>query len=334
MLREGVGQAAPGLQVSAPGKMMVVGEYAVLHGAPALVAAVDLRVRMGMRAKEGEAPAEVTPRPLPPEAAAAWRFAEDAYGPCADQVALDVTALRSGEQKLGVGSSAAAAAAAVAWVYAAAGNTLDDVQVTEELLPLALAGHRAVAPEGSGADVAASTLGGFVHVQREASGLLQARRLALPTAPVFRAVWTGKQVRTSEMLAAVGRLRERDPACVQACMAKLSAVAQRYIAAFEAGEVATVITETAAYHAAMAELGRLADVPIVEETLERIAQLASAAGGAAKPSGAGGGDVALAVFPDGEAAARFERCCADEDLPVLGLRFGAAGVRIDSNGKG
>jgi phosphomevalonate kinase len=42
-----------------------------------------------------------------------------------------------------------------------------------------------------------------------------------------------------------------------------------------------------------------------------LATLAAAFGGAAKPSGAGGGDVAVALLPDPEARAHFERACDD-----------------------
>jgi hypothetical protein len=44
----------PNLLVSAPGKMMIAGEYAVLHGAEALVAAVDRRAFA--RFRSGAAP--------------------------------------------------------------------------------------------------------------------------------------------------------------------------------------------------------------------------------------------------------------------------------------
>lgn len=319
----GAGQVGVELRVSAPGKMMLVGEYAVLHGSPALVAAVDLRVRMGVAVGAGQ-------HALPPEAAAAWRAAEDVYGRCGDQVGVDVSALRSGAQKLGVGSSAAAAAAAAGWVCAAAGNTLCAAGQAQRILALALAGHRAVAPRGSGADVAASTLGGFVHVVRAPNGALAAERLDVPAEPVFRAVWTGKQVRTSEMLDAVDKMWDTAPARGEACMAALTREAEGFIAAMRSGDLQGLIEQTRAYGAAMSALGQAAEVPIVEATLERIAELARAEGGAAKPSGAGGGDVALAVFPHADAATRFERRCAEAGLPVLDLRFGTEGVRIDT----
>lgn len=321
-----VHSSGPGMRVSAPGKMMVVGEYAVLFGVPAVVAAVDLRVQLAARCE----PLPTGYRAeLPPEAEATRQVAENAYGAADGPWMLNVEALRSGDQKLGVGSSAAAAAAAAGWVLAAAGHSLEDPSVRRQAFELALAGHHAVAPRGSGADVAACSLGGFVHFVRSETGEVQARSLAFPQEPVLRAVWTGKQVRTSGMLDAVEQLRARDPRLLRERISALGREAEAFIAAAERGDVRQMIGSTADYGKAMGDLGNAIGVPIVEETLDHIAQLASRAGGAAKPSGAGGGDVALAMFPDDRSARQFDEACASEGLRVLHLELGAQGIRVD-----
>ena len=56
------------IEVSAPGKLVLIGEYGVLYGAPALVMAVDRRARVVLEAVRGDrwvltAP-EVAPRPV------------------------------------------------------------------------------------------------------------------------------------------------------------------------------------------------------------------------------------------------------------------------------
>ena len=50
--------------------------------------------------------------------------------------------------------------------------------------------------------------------------------------------------------------------------------------------------------AAMAHMGRSAGIDIVSAPHAQIAKLAETHGGAAKPSGAGGGDIAVALVPD------------------------------------
>ena len=150
------------MKVSAPGKMMISGEYAVLEGAPAIVAAVQTRALAWVF--DGAEHEDRASEKRFPEAFASAAIAAEALGTEAPPFRVDVSELRRAGQKLGVGSSSAAAAAAAALVYALADAPLDDPGV----LRAALDGHREVAPSGSGADVAACTLGGFVRYQRKA----------------------------------------------------------------------------------------------------------------------------------------------------------------------
>ncbi|HEY2735509.1 MAG TPA: hypothetical protein VGI70_16045, partial [Polyangiales bacterium] len=91
--------ATSSVVVSAPGKLMVSGEYAVLNGATAIVAAVGrrafARVDVG---RVGEPPAE---------ARAAFALAERQFGePSGRPLSIDVSSLRAEGAKLGLGSSA------------------------------------------------------------------------------------------------------------------------------------------------------------------------------------------------------------------------------------
>jgi phosphomevalonate kinase len=96
-----------------------------------------------------------------------------------------------------------------------------------------------------------------------------------------------------------------------------------------AGEPSDVIDCTIAYGEAMAALGRAAGADIVDDTLAQVAKLAAGVGGAAKPSGAGGGDVALVLLPDSEAEAKFVRLCSEQKFSVLSIGWGAPGVRVE-----
>ena len=73
-------------------------------------------------------------------------------------------------------------------------------------------------------------------------------------------------------------------------------------------------------------LGEAAKSPIVTELTRRAHQIAKEFGGAAKPSGAGGGDIGVAIFPDADAAKGFhEKCPAG--VTVLDLAVNAGGVQ-------
>ena len=67
------------------------------------------------------------------------------------------------------------------------------------------------------------------------------------------------------------------------------------------------IAATRAAAAALAALGKAADVPIVTPPFERAAALAEELRRRGKPSGAGGGDVGIALFPIAPVARRSRR---------------------------
>jgi phosphomevalonate kinase len=163
----------PSHRVSAPGKLMVSGEYAVLEGAEAVVAAVDRRayVQLNRAAAQPATSASHTQPTLPPEVLSTRACVEARFGPVPGALSVDVSELQQGGKKLGLGSSAAAAAATAAALLRAHGRDLADPAARALCLELSLQGHRAVAPEGSGADVAASVLGGFVRFRKLGEGV-------------------------------------------------------------------------------------------------------------------------------------------------------------------
>ncbi|MGE0788509.1 MAG: mevalonate kinase [Sandaracinaceae bacterium] len=318
--------------VSAPGKLMIAGEYAVLDGAEAIVTAVD--ARLVARGSDPSADGSDTgssgspdPAELPPEALLAREHAEKHLGATPMTLRLDKTALVRDGRKLGLGSSSAASAAVAGAVLAWHGQ--DPAAHRERIFEWALAGHRAVAPEGSGADVAAATLGGVVRYHRDRPS--EARRIAWPSALHLEVVWTGTPARTSDFVAKVSALRDRDPAGYRAAMDELRGAARGLADAIEQGDASAAVRDAGRHGRAMGELGRAAGATIVTESLQRVADLAEACGGASKPSGAGGGDVALAFFDDASAAARFRGRCRDGEVTLLPLHIGAEGVREESD---
>jgi phosphomevalonate kinase len=325
------------MRATAPGKMMIAGEYAVLEGAASIVAAAQTRGVVEL--VEGPTdPSKVAagldaPTPRFPEAAHARREAERRVGVVPGALVVDVEALRRAGQKLGLGSSAATAAAAAGLVHAWHGRNLEDARVRREVFEDAYAGHKAVSPQGSGADVAAAVLGGVVRFQRTHVSALEGERdgartddLKWPTGLVLRVAWTGQAASTTELVAKVKALETSAPTKYRDAMDALGREAERFVMAFSRG-AAEVVAAAARYHDAMETLGKAAGAPIVEARLSRVAELAARAGGHAKPSGAGGGDVALAFFAREAAAKRFEELCAGAGIEILPIELGGPGVR-------
>ena len=170
-----------------------------------------------------------------------------------------------------------------------------DAAVRDQILACALEGHHAIAPEGSGADVAAAVLGGFVRFRKLGAGV-EAHALQWPKALELVVVWTGKPARTSDMLSKLRAFAERDPHGHRRRMRDLGDCADQFVSALIAADPGGVIAGIDGYGAAMQALGDAAGIGIVEETCSQIRDIATACGGAAKPSGAGGGDVVIAAF--------------------------------------
>ena len=301
---------------SAPGKALLCGEYAVLEGAPAVVAAVDRRVRVSWTAEASA---------LPPEVDATLRLARERLGPLPPSMTLDVRELQAGGKKLGLGSSAGAAVAAAGAAFDHHGYNLADDGVLDQVFDCALAGHASVAPKGSGVDVASATFGGFLRFACDEHGISHAR-LEKPTGLVVRLVWTGQPARTSDLVDRVQRFRRGDSHGYRSIMDRLETIAGRFEQAFETGSARKVVKEAAAYASAMEALGNAAGAPIVEEKLQRTGELARKFSGSAKPCGAGGGDVAVAFFVDQASADRFETACKNAGLHPIEVSWGARGV--------
>ena len=317
---------------------MISGEYVVLDGAVALVAAADARALVRWVVDRDGSPLVAHGSPgsavMPPEVLLTRRLAETftSMSLTTDSLTLDVSALRRDGRKLGLGSSAAAAAATAGAVFARAGRRLDDASERRAMLAIALEGHRSVAPEGSGADVAASVLGGLVRFRRDAESgaVLEASPVSFPVGTEVRIVWTGQEARTSELVRKVRALLETDRAAYERAMGALRDAATQLVEAVAANDAVALVRAASVHHDAMGKLGEAASAPIVDAGLARAARLARAHGGAAKPSGAGGGDVALAFFADADAAENFAAACPENALTLVNVALGVAGVREDA----
>ncbi|MCS6797536.1 MAG: hypothetical protein NZ898_03220 [Myxococcota bacterium] len=317
------------VRISAPGKIVLLGEYAVREGHEALVAAIDRRVWLTARPilRDGSPPAG-DPSPeragLAPEIALALRHAERRIGRVHAALQIDTTALQRQGRKLGLGSSAAGAAVAAALPHAWAGRDVQCDEVRRLVLESAMHAHRAVSSRGSGVDVAASVLGGVLRYRRPGPDRWEAVPFDAHGGPVLRVVWTGSPVRTASMVDAVDAWAQRDSNGYRRCIEALAEATHRALAAWRSPALFDAVERHAA---AMDELGRGAGVPVLDETTRRVRELARRVGGAAKPSGAGGGDVVVAFLPGDEAARAFEEACRCESLHPLRCEMGASGVR-------
>ncbi len=293
------------MKARAPGKLVLSGAYAVLEGAPAIVTAVDRFV-----VAEAGRPAER----VTPEVRAALGGLEAPW--------FDASALREGEYKLGLGSSAAILVASLAARLLAEHGPLGDGELSERIFAPALAAHARAQGGGSGVDVAAAAYGGTLCYRRTAHEPVVAR-LSLPPAVVIETWWSGKPATTSELVRRVHELRARDTEAFATLLGAQADAARRAERAVLAGDAPGLLSALHGQRAALAALGRAAGADIVTTAAARLAAAASPA--AVLPAGAGGGDVLLHVGLEASGA-DFRALAAELGHQLVPLGLGARGV--------
>jgi phosphomevalonate kinase len=313
---------------TAPGKLILTGEYAVLDGAPAIVVAVDRRAIARRNA---------TPRGSSPflvavaEEIAARRGAQDPATRAALEISVDSTAFydavtarlaatalargsitaqravvdpaaRPAEMpadgtKLGLGSSAAVTVAATALAL--------DTTNRREILAVALAAHaRAQGPRGargSGADIAASVYGGSLIFSRPAGSgpcLIEPRRW--PASVKLLPFFTGVAADTAPLVAQVQAARNDHRAAVDAALAAITESSRAACAALAAPpDIAAIglLGGLALAADAIDRLAAAARIELVPACVSKARAALARLGGTAKTTGAGGGDVGIAAIP-------------------------------------
>lgn len=315
----------------APGKLVLLGEYAVLEGGPAWVAAVERYVRAEAR------PGAPRLRVLAPEAreiplaytghrwaaAPGWEIAAAAltaaFGDAVSDITVDsrdfFVAGDKGPAKAGFGSSSAVVAALLA-LGKYAGASVDALYEAAREVH-----HVAQGRLGSGVDIAAAVFGGafvFRNARREEA-------LAIPGDLAIIPVWLGASASTPLL---VGRVLEWKNAArdeYEALMQAMTTTAGIGLEYLRQGDTGGFIEAAGDYGRRMSQLGRSAGIPVYTPLMDDLAGLVSGRG-AFKPSGAGGGDVGL-VFTEAERADEVRAMVAKAGFTLLDLRFGAPGAR-------
>lgn len=339
--------------VRAPGKLILCGEYAVLKGAPCLCLSVARYAYAHVEPAEafsltamGMGPLQVTRSggdvhfsPAPADAA---RFElvrqvllRAPHLPPVhirlDSSELGTAPTNNGQTlKLGLGSSASAAVALTAALDLVPPTpvTLDRQRTWFERAQhahLAMQGGR-----GSGVDVAAASVGGLFVYGRPSARPEDARvepfpRQGFPLHTVV--VWTGQSASTVELLKRMETFEANHPQQAQSRFEHMARVALAAVQAARAHDTSQLIHALHAYGGEMEALGLDAGADIVTAEHRRVRELAQALGCAAKPSGAGGGDIAVALAPSAEVAEELTRAFQREGLVTVSLAADDGGAQ-------
>jgi len=313
----------------APGKAFLTGEYVVLRGAPALVAALDRHVTVRLIPGDGrleieslaeETDARVAETEIDRTAdgdVGAVLAAVRAVGFTGGRLTVDSRPCLLGDRKLGVGRSAATLVAATAALLAASGERARTRVRAAALVANAdfQSGH------GSGADVAAAVHGGVIEVRREGAELVVSPS-GLPTSLELVLGWTGESAPT------VPRLARFATAQTSPTLSELGTVAEAAAAAASADDAEEFRTAVARSAGLLAHLGTELGFPIVTPTLQRLVDVAAEVGVVAKPSGAGGGDCGIAFPRDAAEASALRSAWQQAGIMPLPTTVSEEGVTV------
>ena len=220
---------------SAFGKVILVGEHAVVHGHAALAAAIDREVKVWFEGRSSGPISLAVPHwnlsvsvgEVHPLAEALGILAREVG---AEHLSVSLHALAELPPAAGLGSSAAIMVAVARALAAAAGRRL----APDRLEEIATAGERCFHGNPSGIDVALAARGGM-GLYRRATGL----RPVTPAAPLELAVGlSGEPRRTADMVARVASALAAEPDRTGAELEELGRAAEAGAAALAAGELA------------------------------------------------------------------------------------------------
>jgi phosphomevalonate kinase len=342
------------VQASAPGKLLLIGEYAVLDGAPALVMAVDRRVKVRLqRALSGTGWLSAVQLGFE---RASMRVEGDvlrcdgvdssvlgltgrlipgimrALGRSPGEIATVNVEINSGALfesdhnqliKLGLGSSAAVCAAlAVAlteWFEGTAGPA-DPRARLRRWLPVY---RESLGARASGADLAAAFCGGISEFRSTDEHAI-CTPTNWPEDLHWRAIWTRQAAQTTDFVGAFDTWKLADPVGAGRIRSRLDEIARHAVA--NAHDGAVLCSACAAYAVEMVALGDAMGKEVVTAPHRRLAEHGRECGVVYKSCGAGGGDLGIALARDPEKLRAFEFGASDCGGVPLNLAMSECGA--------
>lgn len=278
------------LSSSAPGKLVLAGEYAVLDGAPAIAMAVNCRAQASV-CRDAEPDIECVGYSGDRRLAEAVA-AEFDIDPAALLMRLDTREFsdESSGRKYGLGSSAALA---VALAGAFAGDDMTD----EQLHARAYSAHSAFQDgKGSGVDVACALHGGLLRYRMTDR---EAGCIDWPDGLHYAVLWSGLSASTRERidrLAGAGSKPSRESLAVASvCVAD----------AWVRGDAAGIIDAYTDYLDTLQAFDADHSLGVFEAGHDELLGRARSAGLTYKPCGAGGGDSGIVLGLDADLVGRF-----------------------------
>jgi phosphomevalonate kinase len=327
---------------SAPGKIILCGEYAVLEGAPALCMAVNRRARAAVglaqtglhtvrtvgycdgewRFRSGEGGVFEWVGTAPP---GGLDLLQQIYRTAGVAGSFDIE-LDTGDfvdaasrAKLGLGSSAALTVALVTALYRATGQAGGAAGAAEQA-------HRQYQQgRGSGIDIAASINGGVIEYRMQNSAAC--RSVEWPVGLEYAVLWSGRPASTRDKLRVLNEVghgvRQR------ASAALLKDAAEEVAETWGSGKPAELLAAFRPYIDALTQFDVDHNLGIFDAGHGELAEAAAKQRLVYKPCGAGGGDAGIVLATDRGRMERFTRLAAESGFQMLDIALEPRGALFE-----
>lgn len=346
------------INVSSPGKLILLGEYAVLEGAPALVAAVNRQCEVHIDSLYNSTFQVRTPNLNIPEI----QFTLDGDGNAhfrtlvssdtEDQLRFVLCILKYVSQKFGkipgasieintssfyhrvtghkfgLGSSAALTVSLLSGLMEYMGVEMSAKDLYQE----AFQAHRyAQGKMGSGVDIAASATGGILSYTMpddpdKPNGIIN--RINRPDNLYMSCIWAGYAASTRNFVRSVNDFKEKNPAAYDSIITKMIDLSQEGVKTFGAGDTNAFLQVISDYVECERDLGTHSGTEIMSDVHEEIYSIVKNQGGTYKPSGAGGGDIGIAFCSNHETMNKINRAIDDSVFDLMNLEVQPEGIQI------
>lgn len=320
------------IKISAPGKLMLFGEHAVVYNRPCIVTAVDQRIVVAVQPIENlvleiNAPdvgikgyqKKICSLSVDDNVPKGARFLETAvksfFAKYNTQFGIKVNTQAGFSSEFGFGSSSAVTVGVLKALAEITGKKITN----QELFDLSYQTIQEVQKTGSGFDLAAAIWGGTIYFKTggEAIESLEVRKLP------FVVGYTGVKADTPTLIRQVADLRKRDKRRIENIFDQIASLAEEAKQALmtrdwkRAGRLMNLNQEL------------LEKLKVSTSKLMILIEAAREAGAyGAKLSGAGGGDCMIALVPERKKK-EVEEAITKAGGTVLKVKTNAGGVRLE-----
>ena len=353
------------IQATAPGKLILLGEYAVLEGAPALVMAVNRYAEVTLETISSESNILEAPaigiftlpfsikddkvsllHSISKEQQEKLNFFIRTLEHALQSFKQSFTKLpkikiilttsqffnEADNQKFGLGSSAALTVALLAALIKFGNQKFEIGKGIDLLLKTALQTHKqAQGNLGSGIDIAASTLGGILQyriIDKEFSQIPFYDKLTIPSDLHILIVWTGTSASTKNFIQKIEEYRRKQSNNFDNIIKEMKKISAQGIEAVKQKDTSKYLEVVEKYYNEMKNLGLLSNTSIISMDHQEIFKIVMNAGGVYKPSGAGGGDLGIAFCDSLKIKETISNNLEKTNYKIINLELAQKGIQI------